>query len=135
MSSVFSKIIAGALPSYKLFETKTCFAVLDAFPLQRGHSLIFPKIQQDLWHELPQDVYADLTQQAYYLAKAIARVIPCNRVSQHIIGLEVPHAHIHLIPINSTQDCNFNALKPQFTKEEFEAVAALIRSALPPLHP
>lgn len=130
MPSVFTKIISGELHAYKISETPVCIAILDAFPLQLGHTLVIPKMEIDVWHKMPYDQYCSIMQEAFRVAQAIAKVIPCNRVSQHIIGLEVPHAHIHLIPINSMHDCNFNAPKPKFSPDQFKSTASLIQSAL-----
>jgi histidine triad (HIT) family protein len=130
MKSIFTKIIAGEIHAYKISENESCIAILDAFPLRLGHTLIIPKMEIDIWHHLPESQYLSIMQKAFRVAQAIAKVIPCNRVSQHIIGLEVPHAHMHLIPINCAEDCDFSAPKPIFTPAQFQATASSIQLAL-----
>ena len=133
MKSIFTKIIAGEIHAYKISENASCITILDAFPLRLGHTLVIPKMEIDIWHHLPESQYFSIMQEAFRVAQAIAKVIPCNRVSQHIIGVEVPHAHLHLIPINSIKDCDFRAPKPTFTPAQFQATALSIQSALTPL--
>lgn len=130
MPSVFSKIVAGEIPCYKIAETNDYLAFLDVFPLKRGHVLVIPKKQVDDLFDLDDATYLGLLNFSKQIAKAIKKSITCSRVSMHVLGLEVPHAHIHLIPINSANDCNFANQKLQFTKEEFELTAKLIAGNL-----
>lgn len=128
--TIFSKIIKGEIPSYKIAETDLFFAFLDIFPLQKGHTLIVPKIEVDKIFDVPDNYLNELMQFAKPIAKAIESSFPCNRVSMVTVGLEVPHAHVHLIPINAADDLNFANPKLQFTQEEFMQVQELIVSKL-----
>ncbi len=130
MASVFSKIIAGEIPCYKISETEEFMAFLDVFPLKKGHTLVIPKKEVDQVFDLDQDTYVGLMDFAKTIAIAIKKTIPCNRVGVSVIGLEVPHAHIHLIPINTTNDMNFTNSKLIFSKEEFESIANAIKKNL-----
>ncbi|MCX8079899.1 MAG: HIT family protein [Bacteroidia bacterium] len=127
MASVFSKIIRGEIPCYKLAEDDHNIAFLDIFPIVKGHALVVPKIEVDKLFDLPEECYVSLMIFAKKVAKGIEKTIPCNRVSIHVIGLEVPHAHIHLIPINSMSDCNFANPKLKLSKSEFDEIADNIR--------
>lgn len=129
MVSIFTRIIRGEFPCYKVAENELCFAFLDISPLKHGHVLVVPKNETDYLFDLPEKDYEALFAFAGKVAKAIKSAIPCNRVSMHVIGLEVPHAHIHLIPINSMNDCNFSNQKLQPTKEEFLEIAQKISAA------
>ncbi len=102
--TIFSKIIAGQIPSYKIAENEKFFAFLDIFPFQLGHTLVVPKIEVDKFFDVPDDYLADMLVFAKPIAHAIEKAFPCNRISLVTIGLEVPHAHLHLIPINRTED-------------------------------
>ena len=128
--TIFSKIIAGEIPSYKIAESDLFYAFLDIFPLQKGHTLIVPKIEIDKVFDLPSNYLAEMLVFAQPIAKAIENSFPCNRVSMLTMGLEVPHAHLHLIPINEAKDIDFASPKLSFTKEEFQAIQATILSAL-----
>lgn len=128
--TIFSKIIAGEIPSYKIAESDLFYAFLDIFPLQKGHTLIVPKIEIDKVFDLPSNYLAEMLVFAQPIAKAIENSFPCNRVSMLTVGLEVPHAHLHLIPINEAKDIDFAGPKLSFTKEEFMAIQATILSAL-----
>jgi histidine triad (HIT) family protein len=128
--TIFSKIIKGEIPSYKIAETDLFFALLDIFPLQKGHTLIVPKIEVDKIFDVPDNYLNELMQFAKPIAKAIESSFPCNRVSMVTVGLEVPHAHVHLIPINAADDLNFANPKFQFTQEEFKQIQELIVSKL-----
>ncbi len=128
MASIFTKIINGEIPSYKIAEDNFYFAFLDIAPLKKGHVLVIPKKEVDNLFDLDEETYQGLFLFCKRLAKAIKTTIPCNRVSIHIIGLEVPHAHIHLIPINTMNDCNFANSKLKLTKDEFEEIANKIRT-------
>lgn len=131
MPSIFSKIVAGEIPSYKVAENDHYLAFLDVFPLRRGHTLVIPKKEVDYIFDLDRQTYQGLMDFSAQVAQALKAAIPCNRISMQVIGLEVPHAHVHLIPINTMSDCDFRQEKLKFTKEEFEATAALIASHLP----
>lgn len=126
MSTIFSRIISGDVPSHKIAENDQFLAFLDAFPLRRGHTLIIPKKEEDYLFDLDTESYLDLMDFTRQVAIAIKAAIPCSRVSMQVIGLEVPHAHIHLIPINTMGDCNFFQEKLQFSKQEFAETAKLI---------
>ena len=129
--TLFSKIIAGEIPSYKIAESEKFFAFLDIFPLQKGHVLVAPKMEVDKIFEVPDDFLAELLIFAKPIAKAIEQSFPCNRVGMVTIGLEVPHAHLHLIPINEAKDIEFSQPKLKLSKEEFEAIQKSIQSHLP----
>lgn len=130
METIFSKIIKGDIPCYKIDEDDNSFAFLDINPLAKGHTLVVPKNPVDYIFDLPNDDYQQLWLFAKKIGLAINRVIPCNRVGVTVIGLEVPHAHIHLIPINSITDMEFSREKLKFTDEQFRKTAELIRSNL-----
>lgn len=130
MSGIFSKIVAGQIPCYKVAESDNYLAFLDISPLKRGHTLVIPKKEVDYIFDLDKDTYSGLMDFAREVAVAIRKAIPCNRVGVCVIGLEVPHAHVHLIPINSESDMNFRNERLVLSKEEFEAVAATIHTAL-----
>lgn len=128
--TIFSKIIAGDIPSYKIAENDQFFAFLDIFPLVKGHVLVVPKIEVDNLFDLPADYLAEYLLFAGPIAKAIERSFPCNRCGMSVVGLEVPHAHIHLIPINSADDLNFNRPKLTLSAEELKDVQEKIIAAL-----
>jgi histidine triad (HIT) family protein len=130
MMTIFSKIIQGEIPSYKIAESEKFYAFLDIFPLQKGHTLIVPKCEVDKIFDVPDSYLNELMQFAKPIAKAIEASFPCNRVSMVTVGLEVPHAHVHLIPINAEVDIHFTNPKLQFTPEEFQKIQALISSKL-----
>ena len=117
--SIFSKIIAGEIPSYKVAENDHFFAFLDIYPIKKGHTLVIPKVEVDKIFDVPDEYLAGLLVFAKPIAKAIERCVPCNRVNMVTVGLEVPHAHVHLIPTNSSNDLHFNNPKLSLTKEEF----------------
>lgn len=116
--TIFSKIIAGEIPSYKIAENEKCFAFLDIFPLVKGHTLVIPKIEIDNLFDLPMDYLQEMLVFAQPIAKAIERSFRCNRCGISVVGLEVPHAHIHLVPINSMDDLNFTRGKLKLSQEE-----------------
>ena len=126
MSSIFTKIINGDIPCYKIAENDKYFAFLDISPLTKGHTLVVPKKETDYIFDLDPETYAGLMEFSREVAAAIKKAIPCNRISISVIGLEVPHAHVHLIPINSMSDCNFANQKLKLQKEEFEEIAKKI---------
>ena len=130
MASIFSKIIAGEIPSYKITEDDNYYAFLDIFPLVEGHTLVVPKKEVDKLFDLDDDTYAGLMLFVKKVAAAIEKAIPCNRVGMTVIGLEVPHAHVHLIPLNDMGDMNFANPKLKFTPEEFQATADKIKAQL-----
>ena len=120
--TIFSKIIAGEIPSYKIAENENFFAFLDIFPLVEGHVLIIAKIEVDKFFDLPDTYLNALLLFAKPIAKAIERSFTCNRCGIEVVGLEVPHAHMHLIPINSANDLNFTKEKLKLTPEEMKKV-------------
>ena len=130
MSSIFSKIVRGEIPSYKIAEDDHYFAFLDIFPLAVGHVLVIPKNETDYIFDISDVEYNGLWQFAKKIAKAIEKTIPCKRVGIAVIGLEVPHAHIHLIPINSISDMNFSNPKLELTEKEFLAIEEEIKKEI-----
>jgi histidine triad (HIT) family protein len=129
--SIFSKIIQGEIPAYKIAENDLFIAFLDIFPLQKGHVLVVPKIEVDKVFDLPNQFLSELLIFAKPIAKAIEDSFPCNRVGMVTVGLEVPHAHLHLIPINQAADLDFSNPKLQLDKSELIEIQALIISKLP----
>jgi histidine triad (HIT) family protein len=111
MASIFTRIIAGEIPSYKVAESENFYAFLDVFPLSEGHTLVVPKIEVDNIFDLEPELYQQLFSFAQTVAKGIEQAIPCRKVGLSVVGLEVPHAHIHLIPINQVNDMNFSREK------------------------
>ena len=128
--TLFSKIINGDIPSYKIAESEKFYAFLDIFPLQKGHTLIVPKIEVDKIFDVPDTYLSELLIFAKPIAAAIEKSFPCNRVAIVTVGLEVPHAHLHLIPINTATDIEFSQPKLSLSTEEFKAIQALIQSKL-----
>ena len=128
--TLFSKIINGDIPSYKIAESEKFYAFLDIFPLQKGHTLIVPKIEVDKIFEVPDTYLSELLLFAKPIAAAIEKSFPCNRVGMVTVGLEVPHAHLHLIPINAAADMEFSQPKLSLSTEEFKAIQDLIVSKL-----
>ncbi len=128
MSTLFTKIINGVIPCYKIAENEKFFAFLDINPLQKGHVLVVPKQETDYLFDLSDDLLADLIIFSKKIAAAIQLSFDCNRVGMSVIGLEVPHAHIHLIPINSEKDMNFSRPKLKLETTEFEEISQLISS-------
>lgn len=130
MATVFSKIIQGEIPCYKIAEDDRFFAFLDIHPLAEGHTLIVPKTETDYIFDLEDDRLAGMMVFAKKVAKAIGKVIPCKRVGIAVIGLEVPHAHIHLIPINGIHDIEFSQPKLKLSPDQFAAIMEKIKKAL-----
>jgi len=130
MASIFSKIIEGQIPSYKIAETEDFLAFLDVFPLMEGHTLVVPKKEIDNILELSPALYTSLFSFTQKIGKAIEAAIPCKKVGIAVVGLEVPHAHIHLVPINSADDLNFTRPKLSFSKEKFTSIQEAIVSKL-----
>ena len=128
--TLFSKIINGDIPSYKIAESEKFYAFLDIFPLQKGHTLIVPKIEVDKIFEVPDTYLSELLLFAKPIAAAIEKSFPCNRVGMVTVGLEVPHAHLHLIPINAAADMEFSQPKLSLSTEEFKSIQDLIVSKL-----
>ncbi len=129
MSSIFTKIINGEIPSYKIAEDENFYAFLDISPLAKGHTLVIPKKETDYIFDIEDEEYKALFLFAKKVAKAIGKVIVCQKVGLTVIGLEVRHAHIHLIPINSVYDMDFKQPKLKLTNEEFKMIAAEISKA------
>lgn len=129
MSSIFSKIVSGEIPSYKLAENEHYLAFLDAFPLQKGHVLVIPKKEVDYIFDLDESSYSELMRFAHKVAVKMKKVIDCNRIGLCVMGLEVPHAHVHLIPIETEGDMNFSNPKKSFSKEEMMEIAERIKNA------
>lgn len=130
MASIFSKIIAGEIPCYKVAENDHFFAFLDIFPLKKGHVLVVPKKEVDYIFDLDDETYQGLMTFSKKVAEALKRAVSCNRIGVTVVGMEVPHAHVHLIPINSESDMNFRNEKLKLSKEEFEEIASKIRQFL-----
>lgn len=130
MASIFSRIIAGEIPCYKIAEDDRFFSFLDINPLSKGHTLVIPKIEVDYIFNLDDKTIADLMLFAKKIAIAIEQGIPCKRVGVAVIGLEVPHAHIHLIPINQESDMNFKNPKLKLSAEEMNEIVAKVRGNL-----
>ena len=129
MSSIFSKIVNGDIPSYKVAEDESFLAFLDVNPLVKGHVLVIPKQEVDYIFDIEDDLLAGLNLFAKKVAIKMKRILPCERIGVTVIGLEVPHAHIHLIPINSIADMDFSKPKVKFASSELENIAKSISEA------
>lgn len=129
MATIFSRIVAGEIPSYKVAEDDQFYAFLDINPLVKGHTLVIPKKEVDYIFDLSDEELAAMHIFAKKVARAIEKAVPCKRIGVSVIGLEVPHAHIHLIPINGESDMNLANPKLKLSSEEFMAIAEAIRSA------
>lgn len=130
MPSVFSKIVKGEIPCHKIAEDENYLAFLDISPLAKGHTLVIPKKEVDYLFDVDDELLGGMMVFAKKLARAIDKTIPCKRVGVAVLGLEVPHAHIHLIPINKLSDIDFSRPKLKFTQEELAETASLIRAAV-----
>ena len=130
MQSIFSKIVAGQIPAHKVAETSEYLAFLDINPLTEGHLLVIPKKEVDYLFDLDSETYVGLMMFAQIVAIGLKRAIPCERIGLTVIGLEVPHAHIHLIPINSMDDMNFSRSKLKLSDERLTEIAEAIRVQL-----
>lgn len=130
MSTIFSKIISGEIPSYKIYEDENFLAFLDVFPLVKGHTLVIPKKETDYLFDINDDELSQMIIFSKKVALALGKAIPCIKVGVSVLGLEVAHAHIHLIPMQAVSDMNFSKPKLQFSKEEMAEVAAAIQSNL-----
>ncbi len=128
MASVFSRIISGEIPCYKIAEDDRFFAFLDISPLAKGHTLVVPKQEVDYIFDIEDEQHKELWSFAKKVAKALKHAVPCKRIGIAVIGLEVPHAHIHLIPMNKVSDMNFASPKLSFPASEMEETAQKIRS-------
>jgi histidine triad (HIT) family protein len=123
MSSLFSRIVSGEIPCYKVAENDLCLAFLDINPLAKGHTLVIPKKEIDYIFDVEDDLYKELWHFSKRVSQAIRKSVPCKRIGVAVIGLEVPHAHIHLIPINRVSDMNFASPKLSLSKEELQETA------------
>lgn len=128
MPTIFSRIISGEIPCYKIAESENYLAFLDVFPLAKGHTLVIPKKETDYIFDIADEEFSGLHLFSRKVAKAIEKTIPCKRIGVAVIGLEVPHAHIHLIPLNNFSDINFSLPKLKLPKEEMEEIAEKIRT-------
>ncbi|MDR2928458.1 MAG: HIT family protein [Cytophagaceae bacterium] len=127
MSTIFTKIVNGEIPSYKIGENEKCYAFLDINPVAKGHTLVIPKVEVDYIFDLNDDTFAELMLFARKVAKSIEKTVPCNRIGVAVLGLEVPHAHIHLVPIQSEADLSFSRPKLKLPPNEMETIAQKIR--------
>jgi len=130
MPTLFTKIMNGEIPSYKIAEDENFYAFLDIFPLAKGHALVVPKKEVDYLFDLDDETLGGLHVFAKKIAKAIEKAVPCKRIGTTVIGLEVPHAHLHLIPINGITDMNFERPKLKLTENEFKAILEKIKENL-----
>lgn len=126
MASVFTRIVNGEIPSYKVAETENCYAFLDISPLAEGHTLVIPKKEVDYLFDLDDQLYTELQLFAKEVAVALKKAVPCKRVGVAVLGMEVPHAHIHLVPLQSEGDMDFRKEKCFLTPERFEQIAKMI---------
>lgn len=129
MASIFSKIVAGEIPCYKVAETEHCLAFMDINPVAKGHVLCIPKKEVDYLFDLDEQLYGELTQFARRVAIGLKKACPCKKVGVTVLGLEVPHAHIHLVPLQSEGDMNFRN-RANLTSEEIKELATRIAAAL-----
>lgn len=130
MAGLFARIASGEIPSYKIAEDERFFAFLDINPLAKGHTLVIPKQEIDYIFDMDEEMYQDLWHFAMKVAKAIKKTVPCVKVGVAVIGLEVPHAHIHLVPLNSMDDINFSRTKLTLPVEELKQISAAISAAM-----
>ena len=130
MAGIFARIASGEIPSYKIAEDERFFAFLDINPLVKGHTLVIPKQEIDYLFDMDEEMYKDLWQFAMKVSKAIKQVVPCLKVGVAVIGLEVPHAHIHLVPLNRMDDINFSLPKLTFSADVMKQLAEEISGAI-----
>jgi histidine triad (HIT) family protein len=130
MAGIFARITSGEIPSYKIAEDDRFFAFLDIKPLVKGHTLVIPKQEIDYLFDMDEEMHKDIWQFAMKVAKAIKQVVPCAKVGVAVIGLEVPHAHIHLVPLNTMDDINFSRPKLTLHPDEMKQTAAEIAAAM-----
>ncbi len=128
MATIFTKIVEGKIPSYKIYENEKFYAFLDIKPMAKGHTLVIPKEEVDYLFDMDDIILSEMTVLSKKIAKAIAKAVPCSRVGVMVLGLEVPHAHIHLIPIQTEKDMNLSNKRIELSQEEFEKIACDIRS-------
>jgi histidine triad (HIT) family protein len=131
MASIFTKIVQGEIPAHRIAETEDFLAFLDITPLREGHTLVIPKIEIDYLFDLEEERFIGLQLFAKIVAEAIKKAIPCKKIGVAVIGLEVPHAHIHLVPLDEIGDINFQKEKLKPSQEELAATAAKIRAFVP----
>jgi len=129
MSSIFTKILAGELPGHYVWKDEVCFAIMTIQPIRAGHLIVIPNVEVDHWDDMPPATAAHVMQVAQKIAKGMKAVISCKRIGVSVIGLEVPHTHVHLIPIDNLMDIDFK-LARALPQEELAAMAASIRAAL-----
>ncbi|MDD3200941.1 MAG: HIT family protein [Bacteroidales bacterium] len=129
MASIFTKIVNGEIPSYKVAEDDRFYAFLDINPLMEGHTLVIPKVEVDYIFNLDDKTYKDLFVFAKKVAKAIESAVPCKRIGMAVLGMEVPHTHIHLVPLQSEGDLDFRKAKKQLTPEQFKEIERKISEA------
>jgi len=129
MATIFTRIIQGEIPCHKIAENDKFIAFLDITPVAKGHTLVVPKQEVDYFFDLENDLLAEINVFAKEVAVKLQRAIPCRRIGVAIIGLEVPHAHVHLVPLNTMADINFSAERLKFTQDELAAIAASVRDA------
>lgn len=129
MASIFTKIVKGEIPSYKIAEDDHCYAFLDINPLAKGHTLVIPKEETDYLFDIESPLYEHLWTFTRKVALAVGKVMPCQRVGLAVLGLEVPHAHIHVVPINTVYDIDFKKPKLKLSEAEFKEIAEKIRDA------
>lgn len=130
MASIFTQIVRGEIPCFKIYEDERFLVFLDAFPLAKGHTLVIPKTEIDYLFDLPDELYSDMLMLSKKIALALEKAISCKRIGVAVLGLEVPHAHIHLVPMNSEADINFKNPKLRFSPEEFKAIAESIKTKI-----
>ena len=130
MASIFTKIVEGEIPAYKVAEDENYLAFLDIFPLAKGHVLVVPKNEVDYLFDLDDELYAGLQLFAKRVAVGLKKAIPCKKVGVAVLGLEVPHAHIHLVPMQSEKDINFSNPKLKLSEEEFKEITEKIKKEL-----
>jgi histidine triad (HIT) family protein len=129
MASIFSRIIQGEIPCHKIAENDHFIAFLDITPVAKGHTLVVPKVEVDHFFDLDNELLAGINLFAKEVSKKLQRTVPCRRIGVAIIGLEVPHAHVHLVPLNTMSDINFSAERLKMSSEELAALATEIRNA------
>ena len=123
METIFTKIVKGEIPSYKIAETENCFAFLDISPIAKGHTLVIPKKQIDYIFDLDNELLSELMTFAKVVAKALEKVVPSKKIGISVIGLEVPHAHVHLVPMNELHDMDFKKERLKISDEEYRRLA------------
>ena len=128
--TIFTKIVKGEIPCYKIAENDKFFTFLDISPIAQGHTLVITKLQNDYIFDLPDDLLGEMMVFAKKVALGIQKAIPCNRIGVAVIGIDVPHNHIHLVPINGVGDLNFKAERVKLTPEQFKQIAENISSAI-----